>query len=116
MPCPGLCHAAGSNEFDQTKLNGIVPVLLPALLLDHHAGAGLQNRDRDDPAVFIKDLAHPHLYANKSVDHVFPLTSDVLRPTSKASTCLTSGVGRSFVLRPEGFDLNVDGRRQVQLH
>ena len=57
------------------ELNGVVAVLLLGLLLHHGAGASLNNGDRDDLAVGVKDLRHADLLA----DGLFHDSSSLIR-------------------------------------
>ena len=52
------------------QLDRLIAVLFRGLLLDHGAGAGLDDRDRDDVAGFIEDLGHAHFLADDRLFHV----------------------------------------------
>src|SRR5579883_2812772 len=53
-----LVHAFRLDEFNETKLDGIVSILLLRLLLYNHAGTGLNDGDRNDGAVILQQLRH----------------------------------------------------------
>ena len=56
--------------FDKPKLNGIIAVRVHGLLLHDYAGPSLYHRHRRHRAVFRKQLRHPKLFTNYSVDHI----------------------------------------------
>ena len=52
-----------------TQLNGLIAVLLSALLLHDGAGAGLDHRNGDHASGFIEDLGHADLFADDRFFH-----------------------------------------------
>ena len=57
------------TDFVEAQLNGGVAFLFDCLLLDHFAGAGLNDRDGHDLALLIEDLGHADLLADDGLFH-----------------------------------------------
>ena len=75
---PGLLNVAelGLGELlgralVKAELDGIVAFLVSRLLLDDHAGAGLDNGHRNDLACLIEDLRHADLPADDGFLHLY---------------------------------------------
>src|SRR6266404_5217456 len=68
MPCHRLVHALRLDEFHETQLRGLVPVVLFRPALHHHARARLKNGAPDERAVFDEHLRHAQLDSDNSVD------------------------------------------------
>ena len=55
----------------ESKLKGVVPIVLHRLLLNHDAGAGFNNGYRDNVALLIEDLGHADFFADDAFLHVY---------------------------------------------
>jgi hypothetical protein len=64
-----LVHPGRTNEFHKTQLDRLVAVRLLRLLLNDDTRAGFDHGDRNNGSVLIKNLSHPYLYSNQSINH-----------------------------------------------
>ena len=70
VPGSGFVHPRRTNELHETQLDRFIAVRILRLLLNHDAGAGLDDGDRNYDPVLIEDLSHPYLYSNQSINHI----------------------------------------------
>src|SRR3984957_12617114 len=66
-----LVHTLRLDEFHQSQLHRVVSVFVFGPSLNHHARTGLEDSARNRGAVFGKDLGHPQVYSQYSVDGHF---------------------------------------------
>src|ERR1700743_49863 len=91
----GLGYILAFYKLNQANLRGFITVFIVALNLRNYAWSGLQNRDRVNFTVVIKDLRHADFFAQNSVNHFFSLIIPV--PIAASRNC------RLFLLQPLAF-------------